>query len=204
MNRREILAALVVCLLTAWIGLPGPLGGMIGVSNVGAKPALEATHMSVPQTMALEQDCSKLALELPKVLQKTLIYPGRRIPPRFQTLAVRVRFTGLPAECGHVVRRRSQMRALLQSPTNRRKWYRAQIFPLWTPLYYSGNKAGMGGASISSNGHEGDHVYYKCTKGKRKTKVKMAIRNQAINVSIGQVIGQKQRWFKVKIRGGGC
>lgn len=184
--------------------VPLLLGALIGVSNVNAKPTLIAAHASGSSTDSLKQDCSKLALELPKVLRRTLFYPGRRIPPRMQTLAVTVRFTGLPAECGSVVRRRSQMRALLQSPTNRRKWYRLEIFPVWRLTYYSGNKAGLGGGSISSNGHEGDHVYYKCTKGKRKTKMKMAIRNQAIEVSTGQIIGQKLRWFKVKIRGGGC
>lgn len=187
------------------------IGGGKELASASTEPANSIENTPALTGNALKQECVSEGLEMPIVVSAKMFNPGRKHNPRIQQVTVKTRYDALPDDCNGSYRRFSHMTARLQSPKNPKKWYSLQPGLKWDSLYSydattntGGNKAGRGGSNITSNGHEGDNVFYKCAKGKRKTRAKIVLRNQVKDLKTGNIVGQKFKKHPIKITGGGC
>lgn len=185
---------------------------ILGVVAVGVLATIgSATADAGPADNELRAECVKAGLVMPVVVHARMHHPGRKHNPRIQAVDIKVRFAALPSECSGEYRRISQVRVQLQDPKRRKHWFRLEPGLKWRDVFSwdpttqtGGNKAGVGGANISSNGHEGSNVFYRCSKGKRKTRARAFYRNQVKDLSTGRIIGQNFMKRSITIDGGGC
>lgn len=193
---RETFLSAFVCVLLAGFGV------------------LSGSSLAAPDNFSsssLQSTCVRAGLKMPKILEAKMYYPGRRIPPRMQSVNLRVEFDGLPAECSGKFRRLSQVKAQIQDAKRPRVWINLDPAIKWRDIWpydattnTGGNMGGVGGAIIASNGHEGNRVYYRCSPGPRKTRARAFFRNQIRDLKTGRIIRQKIIKRPIKIRGGGC
>lgn len=162
--------------------------------------------------LSVKVTCKRAGFVAPQIMTLEMVYPGKERGVRRQVVNVSTRYEAMPRECAGRFRRVSLLSVWLQNSRNPGKWFRL-TFPKWLDLFppyenslikTGGNLAGEGGASISSNGHQGRNVYYRCSPGKRKTRVRAYFRGVVKNVRTGRTIGKKTVKKAVKVRGGGC
>jgi len=109
-------------------------------------------------------------------------------------------FKAMPVDCSEKFERVSHTLLRLQNPKRPKSWIRL-TYPRWDGTYWS-NKAGDGYFSDNPNGHFANE-YYKCSPGKRKTRVQIILRNQVRGPN-GKVFGQRFFKIPVAVEGGGC
>lgn len=168
--------------------------------DVGAKAvpwAVEVHTDATPYELSSPdlQKCVQAGLQMPHLLSARMYRHGHAN----QMIMVKGQYDSVNdlagVSCDGLVDRKAQIKYQLEVNGK----YRTMTFPHWL-LYFSGNQAGVAAPSQTPNGHEGSWIYYQCTPGPDKTKVRAFIK-EVVEAPAGALLGQKVKEVNVQVPG---
>jgi hypothetical protein len=177
---------------------------LVGTVLAGAVLAMTvmaaAAGAVTPSTNNPAQRCVDQELVRPVVTQAELSGAGHIS----QSHAIGLEVAATPEECHGVVEREVQWEVTKNElrwidGKQRHKFIRIEWF---TSPGYSREAAGEVGISGAANPHRGEWVYYHCSVGRAKTKVRLNMRVIVTNLVTHKEAGRKIFWGpRMKIRG---
>lgn len=169
------------------------ISAAIGANELISHPDKAGASPAVATKSDARGDCIKAALQKPEIEAK-MIHPGKLN----QHTIVEIGYGAMPVECQSVVKRANSYQVKLQNPKKPKRWFTIQDW-FDNGTYISNDEGGF--KQVTSTPYEEAWRKYKCTPGKKKTKVYVQARNRAKDANSGKVIGQKIFRHNVRVEG---